>query len=350
MSNLRQRSIFGALLVVLGALLFLLASAYVVDRGYSKILAAIVGGLAFPVLPVAWQVWGERARKRKQAEAKKPSKSTLTAYDRFWLRFAMVAAVVLGPMIYVGRIEVPRAAIRHATWFLPEFEPGLGMIGQGPKHDLTRVKPLLERIPGDAEVVIAWTPRETRGEGVLAFNDHDLVAAGQGDITRDDDTIRHINDYWKAQHFLLLDPIAMVIDRDLTVAASDKWKGKVEPAPNALSSTLRRELERAPADAELFVALAPHAIKDAKSIRSGAIWLVRGPKGLVLEARLEAVDVAKAYQLIQDVKQIKPELLPVPASCRDKATRTLGKLELAQVGAVVTARMPVDSDDFGCAN
>ena len=350
MSNLRQRSIFGALVVVLGALLFLVSSAYVVDRGYNKILAAIVGGLAFPLLPVAWQVWGERARKRKEADAKKPGKSTLNAFDRFWIRFVVVAAVVLGPMIYVGKIEVPRAAIRHATWFLPEFEPGLGMIGQGPKHDLTRVKTLLERVPGDAEVVVVWTPSSARGEGVVAFNNHDLVAAGQGDITRDDDTIRRINDYWKAQHFLLLDPIAMVIDRDLTVAASDKWKGKVEPAPNALSSTLRRELERAPADAEFFIALAPHAIKDAKALKSGAIWLVRGPNGLVLEARLEAVDVAKAYQLIQDVKQLKPELLPIPASCRDKATRVLGKLELAQVGSVVMARMPVDADDFSCAN
>lgn len=337
-------------MVVLGALLFLLPSAYVVDRGYNKILAAIVGGLAFPLLPVAWQVWGERARKRKQADAKKPSKSTLDAFDRFWLRFAAVAVVVLGPMIYVGKIEVPRAAIRHATWFLPEFEPGIGMLGEGPKHDLTRVKSLLERVPADAEVVVAWTPRDVRGEGVLAFTNHDLLAAGQGDITRDDDTIRHINDYWKAQHFLLLDPIAMVIDRDLTVAASDKWKGKVEPAPNALSSTLRRELERAPADAEFFVALAPHALKDAKAIKSGAIWFVRGAKGTVIEARLEAVDVAKAYQLIQDVKQLRPEALPVPANCRDKAAKVLGKLELAQVGAVVTARVAVDPDDFSCAN
>ncbi|MEO8548675.1 MAG: hypothetical protein ABI678_01830 [Kofleriaceae bacterium] len=350
MSNLRQRSIFGALVVVLGALLFLLSSAYVIDRGYPKILAAIVGGLAFPVLPVAWQAWGERARKRKLADAKKPSKSTLNAFDRFWIRFALVAAVVLGPMIYVGRIEVPRAAIRHATWFLPELVPGIGTLGEGPKHDLTRVKPLLERVPGDAEVVVAWTPRDVHGEGILAFTNHDLLAAGQGDITRDDDTIRHINDYWKAQHFLMLDPIAMVIDRDLTVAASDRWKGKVEPAPNVLSSTLRRELERAPADAELFIALAPHAIKDAKTIRSGAIWFVRGAKGTVLEARLEAVDVAKAYQLIQDVKQLKPEALPIPANCRDKAAKLLGKLELAELGAVVTARIPVDADDFGCAN
>ena len=33
MSKLRQRSIFGGLVVVLGTLLFLVASAFIVDRG-----------------------------------------------------------------------------------------------------------------------------------------------------------------------------------------------------------------------------------------------------------------------------------------------------------------------------
>lgn len=348
MSNLRQRSIFGGLVVVLGALLFLMSSAYVVDRGYNKILAAIVGGLAFPVLPVAWQLWAERARKKKQAEAKKPSKSTLTAYDRFWIRFVVVAGVILGPMIYVGKIEVPRAAIRHATWFLPEFEPGLGMIGNGPKRDLTRVKPLLERVPADAEVVITWEP-PARGAGVMAFNARDLVAAADGDIRRDDDTIRSINDYWKAQHFFMLDPIAMVIDRDLTVAASDKWKGKVEPAPNSMSSVLRAGLEHAPADAILTIALAPHAIKELKILRDGALWVAKDPHGdLVLEGRLVAGDVAKAYQIVETLRHLKAEQFSMPASCRDKANALFPKIEVAQVGDVVTLRMPFDLDVFAC--
>jgi hypothetical protein len=352
-SKLRQRSIFGGLVVVLGALLFLVASAFIVDRGYPKVLAGIVGGLAFPVLPVAWHVWAERARKRKQAEAQKPgkaSKSTLTGYDRFWVRFVVVAAVIVGPMIYMQKLGVIGAVKRHATWMVPAFEPGLGMLGTGPHRDLGRIEPLLKRVPADAEGVIVWAPREVRGEGLLAFNNHDLLAAGEGDMLRDDDMIRHINEFFKAQHFLMLDPIAMVIDRDITVAASDKWKGKVEPAPGTLPTVLRDNLERVPADADFFGAIAPRTIRDAKTIKSGAFWALRTGKGLVFESRVEAVDVAKAYQLIHDLQALRPEQLPFPAACRDKAAKVLSRIELAQVGTVVTERVAIDESDFSCAD
>ena len=352
MSKLRQRSIFGGLVVVLGALLFLVASAFIVDRGYPKVLAGIVGGLAFPVLPVVWHVWGERARKSKDAEpvkpGKKPSKSSLTGYDRFWVRFVLVAAVIVGPMIYMQKFGVIGAVKRHATWMVPAFEPGLGMLGTGTHRDLSRIEPLLKRVPADAEGVIVWTPHDVKGEGLLAFNNHDLVAAGEGDMLRDDDMIRHINEFFKAQHFLMLDPIAMVIDRDITVAASDKWKGKVEPAPGTLPTVLRENLERVPADADFFGAIAPRTIRDAKSIKSGAFWALRHDKSVVFEARVEAVDVAKAYQLIHDLQALRPEQLPFPAACKDKAAKVLSRLELAQVGTVVTERVAIDEADLSC--
>jgi hypothetical protein len=307
------------------------------------------------VLPVAWHLWAERARERKQAEApqkpgKSPSKSTLTGYDRFWVRFVIVAAVIVGPMFYMQKLGVIGAVKRHATWMVPAFEPGLGMLGTGPHRDLGRIEPLLKRVPADAEGVIVWAPREVRGEGLLAFNNHDLVAAGEGDMLRDDDMIRHINEFFKAQHFLMLDPIAMVIDRDITVAASDKWKGKVEPAPGTLPTVLRDNLERVPADADFFGAIAPRTIRDAKSIKSGAFWALRRDKGLVFEARVEAVDVANAYQLIHDLQALRPEQLPFPAACRDKAAKVLSRLELAQVGTVVTERVAIDEADLSCAD
>ena len=353
MSKLRQRSIFGGLVVVLGALLFLVASAFIVDRGYPKVLAGIVGGLAFPVLPVAWHIWGERARKRKDAEpvkpGKKPSKSSLTGYDRFWVRFVVVAAVIVGPMIYMQRFGVVGAVKRHATWMIPAFEPGLGMLGSDTHRDLSRIEPLLKRVPSDAEGVVVWAPHDVHGEGVLAFNNHDMVAAGEGDMLRDDDMIRHVNEFFKGQHLLMLDPIAMVIDRDITIAASDKWKAKVEPAPGALPAALRDNLERVPADAELFGAIAPRTIREAKSIKSGAFWGLRTAKGAVFEARVEAGDVAKAYQLIHDLRALRPEQLPLPAACKDKAAKVLSRIELAQVGAVVTMRMPLDDSEASCA-
>ncbi|MEO6772567.1 MAG: hypothetical protein ABI467_06020 [Kofleriaceae bacterium] len=350
MSKLRQRSLFGGLFIVLGALMFLVASAFIVDRGYPKVLAGIVGALAFPVLPVAWQIWGERARRRKQAEAKKPSKSTLSGYDRFWIRFVAVAVVILGPMFYMQRLGVLGAVKRHATWFVPAFQPGLGMLGTGPHRDLGRIEPLLKRVPGDAEAVIVWAPRDVRGEGLIAFDNHDVVAAGEGDMLRDDDMIRHINEFFKAQHVVLLDPLAMVLDRDITIAASDTWKAKVEPAPAALPTVLRDNLARVPGDAELFGAIAPRTIREAKAIKSGAFWAVRGAKGFVFESRLEAADVGKAYQLIHDLRALRPEQLPLPAACRDKAAKVLARLELAQVGTVVTSRVMIDEADLSCAD
>src|SRR5690349_15881568 len=99
MAKAKQRIVFGALFVLLGALLFWIASAYVVDHDYNRIAAAIVGGLAFPVLPVVWHVIGERRRRTKVAAMKQAPKTTLAATDRYWLRFTAVALVVLGPMI-----------------------------------------------------------------------------------------------------------------------------------------------------------------------------------------------------------------------------------------------------------
>jgi hypothetical protein len=353
-SKLRQRSIFGGLVVVLGALLFLVSSAFIIDRGYPKVIAAIVGGLAFPVLPVAWHVWGERSRAKKQAEAKKPSTSTLTGFDRFWLRFVVIAAVVIGPMIGMAKLGVVRAAIHHGLWFIPEFEPGLGMVGEGPRHDLTRVEPLLKRIPSDAEGVVVSAPSTLNGEGMIAFSNHDVVAAAEGTMLRDDDMIRRINDAFKGQHYLLLDPIAMVIDRDITVAATDKWKLKVDPAPGGLSQVLRRELERAPADAQFFMAFTPKTVRDAKSIRSGAMWTINRDKDFVIEARIEALDVRRAYELITEAKALKADALPISGDCKTAVGKILDRLELAQVGAVVTARVTIPegtADDLArCLN
>ncbi|MFT3698111.1 MAG: hypothetical protein QM831_33525 [Kofleriaceae bacterium] len=352
MSKLRQRSIFGILLVVLGAAMFTVASAFVIARGYPKIVAGIVGGLAFPVLPVAWQIWGERKRKAKlAAEAAKPKPkkpSTLTAYDRFWLRFVGVAIVVIGPMIFVARQAIVMQTVDHALWYLPQFVPGIGYLGEGPRRDLSKVEPLLRRVPSDAELVVVALPSTLNGEGMLAISNHDMVAAGQDTFPRDDDTIRRVNDAFKTQHELLVDPIAMVIDRDITVASTDRWKTKVEPAPNGLSGTLRRELERAPADAVLFVALQPRGteLRDAKLYKSGAIWAAPRTvdKKVVIGARFDTKDVMHAYELVTELRSLHGDALPLSSDC--KKGIDVKDLDIAQVGNVVTAQLVMSDTAF----
>ncbi len=346
MSRFRRRSLFAVLVIVLGALLFVISSAFVIDRlaegrGYGKVLAAIVGGLAFPVLPVAWQIWGERRRTRNLVEAKQTSKSQLTSIDRYWFRFVGVALLIVGPMVAMQGFGVVRAAIKHGTWFVPAGRPGVTMVGSGERRNLDRVELLLERVPADAETVIVYTPTELKGEGLIAFNQRDLMAAGQGEVPRDSNQVRRINSVFKAQHLVLADPIESVLDRDNTVAASGRWRSKVEPAPKTLSPTLRRELERAPKLATAFAAYAP---VHATGIRTIAAWLLE--RDHVVEARIEATDVAHAYMVLHAVEELEAGTTQVPLAgdCKAAAMKLLAKVELAQYANIVTLRAVVTED------
>jgi hypothetical protein len=118
-SNRRQRFVFGILATVVGAFLFEVASAYIVSRELPIWLAIAVGAFAFPVAPLTWHLLGERSRRKKQATAKAPSKSTLTAGDRYWLRFVVVTLLVLGPMVAISKLDVARAVWRHGLWWWP---------------------------------------------------------------------------------------------------------------------------------------------------------------------------------------------------------------------------------------
>src|SRR5256885_9961609 len=117
MANVRGRIVFGGLVVLLGVTLFVVTSAYVIDHGYNKIAAAIVGTFAFPIAPLGWHFFAERRRAKRLANAKLPAKATLTGHDRFWMRFAVVALALLGPMIASSGFGVLGSVWRHGLWF-----------------------------------------------------------------------------------------------------------------------------------------------------------------------------------------------------------------------------------------
>jgi hypothetical protein len=342
-SNFRQRSIFGVLVVVLGALLFVVSSAFIIDRGYPRVLAAIVGGFAFPVLPVAWHIWGERRRKARLAEAKKPSRSQLTGRDRFWFRFIGVAIVIVGPMVAMQKFGVVRAAIKHGLWFVPEVKPGLGTIGGGERRTLERLAPLLQRVPGGATTAVVYTPGDS-GAGLVAFDGRNIMAAAQGDVGREPATaLEGINRLFAAQHFVLTDTLAMVFSRDLSLAASKGWESKVEPAPNAMPASLRRELERASSDSLWSAARVP---EHDSAVRAEAGWVIKRGAEYVIEGRIEATDVGHAYGLIQQLRQLDANVksLALPADCLAGVAKLSPTLELVQYGAIVTLRATVDQD------
>jgi hypothetical protein len=350
-SNVRHRLIFGVLLAVLGAAAFLVASAYVVDKGYSKILAGIVGALAFPVLPVAWHAWAERGRAAKRAEAKKPAKSSFTGADRYWMRFGIVVLVVIGPMVYNSRIEVLRAAIRHGTWFVPTPKPGIGVIGSSASRDFPEQESLLRRVPSDAEAAIVWHDAKNARDIVIGYGGHQAFGVGRSTFDRPVfDQAAKLLHKW-----IPLEPLSVVPNTDaIEIQATDGWRAKVEPPAGALPPELRRELARSPADSIVAIGFAPHATPIATRIKAGALWATwRDADHVVIEARIEARDVAEATTVLETARAALHGD-NVPDACKAAVAKLADDADVAQVGLAVIARVtaPVSvlGDLASCAN
>jgi hypothetical protein len=158
-------------LLVVCALLFDAPSAYAVAAHKPRWLAWAVGLLAFPIVPLVWNVLGERKR---TVDPKKPA--TSTRWERITWRTLAVAVVVLGCLFGIRRGEAWRALRHHALWFIPS-SPGA----------LVADSPLLSRVPADATGLV-WL-RDTEGAkdamsalGALSplgsGDDFELVIAG----------------------------------------------------------------------------------------------------------------------------------------------------------------------------
>jgi hypothetical protein len=357
-SNRRQRFVFGAAATLVGVLMFVVASAYIVFRGWPHWLAAAIGALAFPIGPVTWQLIGERRRKKKLAAAKTPSKATLTAGDRYWLRCIAVALIVLGPMVAVGRFNVVRATFRHGLWFVPKhYEPStthgspLSMIGSGVPRTIDVLGTPVARVPSDAELVVLVTspPGESQdGRAVFAYGDKQVMFAGEGkglDVEGDVNAkIAEINKQRSKVPWLPIDEIQLISYSDSSlVAASAGWRAKVEFPGLGPSTDVLRELGRAPKDAFFVAGFVPKTTRDVLSTKAGAAWLYKSGDKLVLEGRVEANDEAAAKQLVAEAtRALDKAAHDVPESCREQVGTIIKAIQLDQTGAIVTGRLEVD--------
>ncbi len=357
-ASARQRIVFGLLVTVLGAAAFAFASAYVVDRGLGKVAAAIVGAFAFPVAPAVWHLIAERRRRARLAAAKKPPSATLTGFDRYWLRFAVVALLVLGPMFAVSRLGVLGAVWRHGLWFWPEPSADLSRLGNGPARDFKAEEHLLVRVPSDAELVFVFhqKPEDGKpgGSGVVAWG------AGQAMIAVDaslDDGESHakklddINENRGKIPFLQVAAFSEVATSDSTVVfATDGWKSKVEAAASGPSEELRGELARAPQDAMVVIGFTPrskltaHDV-DAETIRHGVVWAMLDDKALALAGRMELKDAAAASKLHDELqKLLHVDGKDVPEGCRDQVAKIAAGAQLQQQGTILTARAELPTE------
>ena len=361
MSNRRQRLVFGVAATLVGALIFIVASSYLVFRGQPTWLAAAVGALAFPVGPLTWHLLGERSRKKKLAAAKSPSKSTLTAGDRYWLRAIVIALAVIGPMLFIGKLDVARAVWRHGLWFIPtHYEPStthggpLSTIGSGTPRLVEVHGTPLARVPSDAELVIyvqAPPDEAQEGRGVVAYGDRQLLIAGEGkslDLDKPDEMIAEINKQRGKLPWLPTDEVSLVTKGDTSiVVATTGWKTRVDPPGLGPSTELVRELARAPKDAFFVAGFVPKTTRDVLSIKAGAAWLYKQGESMVIEGRVEALDEAAAKKLVAEMtRALRDATGDVPHQCREQVGKLIESIKLDQTGAVVTGRVALDGKNL----
>jgi hypothetical protein len=86
-------------------------------------LAILCGALAFPVLPLAWDLWRERVRARRERESKQPpSPRILTFVDRMILRTIVLDGLFLALLFGLWPQAIFTALSTRGDWFLDGVE------------------------------------------------------------------------------------------------------------------------------------------------------------------------------------------------------------------------------------
>jgi hypothetical protein len=269
----------------------------------------------------------------------------------------VIAAVVIGPMIAVGRFNVVRATWRHGLWFVPtHYEPTtthgspLSMIGFGVPRTIDVLGTPLARVPADAELVaMAHSPEDAKTErGVLAYGDRQLMfyAEGSGIESRDEISkgMAELNKQRKDLDWLQFDEVQLVSHSDGQVlAATPAWGTKVQFPGIGPNADILRELGRAPKDAFFVAAYVPKTQRAALPMKAAAAWMYKSGEKLVLEARVEATDEAGAKQLVDEASErLDDAVHDVPDSCREQVGKIVKAIVLDQTGAIVTGRIELD--------
>jgi len=358
MASSRGRRI-GAYLAIAVAclLLFLIPSSYVVARGGPGWLAAVIGALAFPVVPGVWHAIGERRRKRRLAaiaaalKTKAPVKTAagLTGRDRLALRMIAVALVALAPLVVFDRGHVWAGLRHHALWFVPADAEFDGGYADG----------YLDRVPADADAVAVMRDHPMRlidrsftqhGAAVFAMRGDDtmMVLPRTGAVR---ELVEKVHDFLgQARWGSRVPALTPVVHGDVVVlAAGERGWGTVGTGPGA---ALEAQLARTPSRAVVAIAIAPSAAAGRDGITAGSAWIAPTSTGIELGARLELVDAAAAAKLVAEGQTGLRSLASAAAdphsgepACTDAMGVVGGAVQIEQAGTVVTVhgRIPLDA-------
>lgn len=344
MSTRRGKAVFGIGLVVFGLAVFMLASAYLVARDQPKWMAAAVGALGFPVLPVLWHVIGERRRRVRLAAEKTPPKTTLVPGDRYLMRAFAVAALVLVPMFVIGRFAVVRAVWDHKTWFLPDDGGAIENADE-----------LFAHVPADADAVLLVREHDGKkqsgklGTGVIAYGDRQLaIIVPEDGETKNPSKVSELNEQRGKIPFVKIDTLdTVVLGKGLFAVATDRWKESIKLAGPGPRAAIKHELAKAPADAMVSLAYVP--AKPVDGIEKLTGWLLQ--KGtnekLTIEGRLDAVDAAAAERLVDTARALwKVQRSELPEACRDEVAKLADAAELERKGAIVTFHLTIQPEQL----
>jgi hypothetical protein len=320
------------------ALLFLIPSAYAVERGAPIWIAAVIGGLAFPVLPAVWHLVGERRRRARKAAAAAAAKAAikpraeLSGRDRLALRMIAVAVVAIAPLVALDRGGVWRGMRDHALWFVP----------QDPAFDPGHAGALVAILPGDADGVIVMRDHPMKlvdpgyadpGAMAIAWHGTEMMAAvpnaGAARQMIDDVRGRMAN-----TPFGKMMPAYTVTERgSVAVLATGTW-GTTGTGPGP---RLRALLLSIPTTALIAAAFAP-ATPGADGITDAVVWLDAlggGAGGARVHARLVLADAAAAEKLAATITAGLAQAGQAP-TCTAAVTQIAGAIQVARTEAVVT--------------
>lgn len=339
MSTKRGKAIFGIGLFLFGLAVFLLASSYLVARDQPKWLAAAVGALGFPVLPVLWHVLGERRRRIRIAAEKTPPKTTLAPGDRYLLRAVVVGAAVLVPMFVVGKFAVVRAAWDYKLWFLPD------------NYDrIDGADALLLHVPADADAVLVIRERDGDNKfGVVAYGDHQLAAIVPRDAKYGETQAEQIEQF-NAQRskvpFVKIDAVdAVSLGTRWFALATDRWQSTIRAEGSGPRAAITQELANAPASATIALAYVPAAPTGGIQKLSG--WMIQNATNekLAIEGKLEAVDAPSAERLLETTRALwKLQQSEWPETCRDEIGKLADKAEIERKGATITLHLTIEPE------
>lgn len=344
------------LLAVWCAVLFLVPSAVVIDRGAPPWAAALVGAIAFPLAPVAWHVLAERARKRRLAALKVAPKATLTVLDRFVLRTIVIALVACAPWFAIARGRTLRAVWHHASWpvdwILTDTSTG------APAGDAR----FLQYVPSDAEAIV-WI-RSAPDLGELLGGDTTKRASDADDdgLIQAVIAIKHGELFGVVQAKKLDDVKPDEIDQaqarrwfghelhftkhriaaDTMVIVSDGWEaayvarvtGKTPPA-----KALIDRLGPAPFGAVMVASAVPRGPIAGLSLRdaSGSLRIDPDAKKLIATTTIHAADAGGAATLAALIKHaIDAQRDALPESCRAPVGALLDGIAVKTKGDVVS--------------